>query len=269
MGKNENTTFCNECGIRWINNKFDKGKTKCKDCENDENEIDIRVKRLKQTCNEVKMEITEGELVRQQAGIEDSESSGNKSDDEESDESEKIGEILNPGEHENWDENIRDFEENESENEFENIINTGGFGLNQNSDSNNSLNLENSDSESELSDYNLQGLFQENIINMANIGQINRALENLFGLPPNALDAALGVGQIIRERIEAVGAETGGIVSMPIFSRTENEDVNDWVRQFDVAYTASGKPEGPVGGGVCRQRKANVAITCLKGAALQ
>ncbi|PKY63398.1 hypothetical protein RhiirA4_492188 [Rhizophagus irregularis] len=104
---------------------------------------------------------------------------------------------------------------------------------------------------------------------MANIGQINRALENLFGLPPNALDAALGVGQIIRERIEAVGAETGGIVSMPIFSRTENEDVNDWVRQFDVAYTASGKPEGPVGGGVCRQRKANVAITCLKGAALQ
>ncbi|CAB4478762.1 unnamed protein product [Rhizophagus irregularis] len=26
---NENTTFCNECGIRWINNKFDEGKTKC------------------------------------------------------------------------------------------------------------------------------------------------------------------------------------------------------------------------------------------------
>ncbi|CAG8776036.1 11080_t:CDS:1, partial [Rhizophagus irregularis] len=24
---NENTTFCNECGIRWINNKFDEGKT--------------------------------------------------------------------------------------------------------------------------------------------------------------------------------------------------------------------------------------------------
>ncbi|CAB4423338.1 unnamed protein product [Rhizophagus irregularis] len=57
---NENTTFCNECGIRWINNKFDEEKTKCKDCENDENEIDIRVKRLKQTCDEVKMEITEG-----------------------------------------------------------------------------------------------------------------------------------------------------------------------------------------------------------------
>ncbi|PKY60946.1 hypothetical protein RhiirA4_485291 [Rhizophagus irregularis] len=56
---NENTTFCNECGIRWINNKFDEGKTKCKDCEN---EINVRVKRLKQTCDEVKMEITEGEL---------------------------------------------------------------------------------------------------------------------------------------------------------------------------------------------------------------
>src|SRR5688500_18370587 len=66
-------------------------------------------------------------FLRQQAGMEDSESSGNKSDDEESDGSEKIGEILSPEEYESWDENIGDFEENEPENEFENIINTGGL----------------------------------------------------------------------------------------------------------------------------------------------
>ncbi|CAB4441412.1 unnamed protein product [Rhizophagus irregularis] len=41
---NENTTFCNECGIRWINNKFDEGKTKCKDCENDEMKLTLESK---------------------------------------------------------------------------------------------------------------------------------------------------------------------------------------------------------------------------------
>ncbi|POG69525.1 hypothetical protein GLOIN_2v1776850 [Rhizophagus irregularis DAOM 181602=DAOM 197198] len=61
---NENTTFCYECGIRWINNKFDEGKTKCRDCENDENEINIRVKRLKQICDDNKIGITNGELLR-------------------------------------------------------------------------------------------------------------------------------------------------------------------------------------------------------------
>src|SRR6185369_12768499 len=111
-------------------------------------------------------------LLKEQAGEIDSEESGEKGDDEESEEntdsSEKIGEILSPEEYEEWDENIEDINEDKSENEIENVINTGGFGLSQNSDSNSSLNSRNSDSESELSDYNLQGLFQENIINMAN-----------------------------------------------------------------------------------------------------
>ncbi|RGB28149.1 hypothetical protein C1646_819314 [Rhizophagus diaphanus] len=34
------------------------------DCENDENEIDIRIKRLKQICDDAKIEVTEGELLR-------------------------------------------------------------------------------------------------------------------------------------------------------------------------------------------------------------
>ncbi|PKY63452.1 hypothetical protein RhiirA4_492415, partial [Rhizophagus irregularis] len=65
---------------------------------------------------------------------------------EDSDNSEKIEEILSPEEHEIWKENTKDFDENEFENENENVINTG-FGLSQNSDSNNSLNIKNSNNE--------------------------------------------------------------------------------------------------------------------------
>src|SRR6185369_14460198 len=113
-------------------------------------------------------------LLREQAGIIDNEESGEKGNNEESegdntDDSEKIGEILDPEEHEIWEENTKDFDENEFENNNENVINTEGFGLSQNSDSNNSLNIKNSDiedsdTESELSDFNLQDLFQENIL---------------------------------------------------------------------------------------------------------
>src|SRR3990170_2663628 len=65
----------------------------------------------------------------------------NDEEGEDTDSSEKIGEILSPEEYEIWDENDNDFNENEFENEIENIINTGDFGLSQNSDSNNSLNF--------------------------------------------------------------------------------------------------------------------------------
>ncbi|PKC53750.1 hypothetical protein RhiirA1_478641, partial [Rhizophagus irregularis] len=179
---------------------------------------------------------------------------------DDTDNSEKIGEILDPEEHEIWEENTENFNENEFESENENVINTGGFGLSQNSDSNNSLNIENSDSESEISDYNLQDLFQENILlDMANQDQIKRIVENAIGLAPNTLDNALGAGQTLIDRIQTAGM--GGIVGMPTFSGKEDEDVNDWIRQFEVAFTVSGRTEGNVGGGVCNQNKANVAIT--------
>ncbi|EXX68217.1 hypothetical protein GLOIN_2v1805480 [Rhizophagus irregularis DAOM 181602=DAOM 197198] len=177
--------------------------------------------------------------------IEESEEEVEEENDD-TDDSEKIGEILDPEEHEIWEENTRSF--NESENE--NVINTEGFGLSQNSDSNNSLNIENSDNESEISDYNLQELFQENILlNMANQDQIKRIVENAIGLAPNTLDNALGAGQTLIDRIQTAGM--GGIVGMPIFSGKEDEDVNDWIRQFEVAFTVSGRVEGNVGGGVC------------------
>ncbi|RGB27503.1 hypothetical protein C1646_673923 [Rhizophagus diaphanus] len=153
---NENTTFCDECGIRWINNRFDEEKTKCKNCEIDE----LRIKNLKKICNNAKVEIMERELLRlismiytngeildqefievfqknknnleknlkqildkflnQRAGVKDSKSSGNKSDNEESDGSK---EILSP----NNDDNNENFEEPQKENDEENIINRPDF----------------------------------------------------------------------------------------------------------------------------------------------
>ncbi|GBC28000.1 ribonuclease H-like domain-containing protein [Rhizophagus irregularis DAOM 181602=DAOM 197198] len=317
---NQNTTWCERCEIRWMNDMFrlgwmdDMSRVRgmvCKDCEEENiDEIDDRVKRLQKIFEDIGTMITEEELLRltsmgytdgeildkefieifqenknesekelkkkldkllkEQAGVMDSEESGEKSDNEESEEdntdnSEKIGEILSPDEI--WDGSDEDFEEEESENEIENVINTGGFGLNQNSDSNSSLNFKNSDTESEISDYNLQELFQENIVNMANEAQIRRIMENAMGLAPNALDNALGAGQTLADRIQTAGM--GGIVGMPTFSGKEDEDINDWIRQFEIAFTVSGRPEGNVGGGVCRQNKANIAITCLRGIALQ
>ncbi|GBC30196.2 hypothetical protein GLOIN_2v1791176 [Rhizophagus irregularis DAOM 181602=DAOM 197198] len=280
----------------------------CKSCsereENDVSETELRVKRIQKICEGAEVEVTEGEILRminmdytdgeilnwkfiklfqenkneleevikeildkyleEQIEIEE-----NNEEKEDTNDSEKIGEILDPEEYEIWEGNSEDFNENEVENNDENIINTGGFSLSQNSDSNNSLNIkdsdiENSDSESEVSNYNLQDLFQEN---MANQDQIKRIVENAIGLAPNTLDNALGAGQTLIDRIQTAGM--GGIVGMPTFSGKEDEDVNDWIRQFEVAFTVSGRTEGNVGGGICNQNKANVAITCLRGTALQ
>src|SRR5579863_10333524 len=78
--------------------------------------------------------------------------------------------------------------------------------LNEN---NNTKDLENSDIDSELSDYNLQDLFQENIIfNMgATEAEIRRVMERALGLTANALDNPLAAGETIRERIENAGNE--------------------------------------------------------------
>ncbi|PKB92279.1 hypothetical protein RhiirA5_445291, partial [Rhizophagus irregularis] len=102
------------------------------------------------------------------------------------------GEILSPDEI--WDESIENFNEEEFEDEIENVINRGDIDLSQNSDTNSSLNVKNSDNESELSDYNLQDLFQGNIINMATEDQIKRLIENALGYPANTLNAAVGAG---------------------------------------------------------------------------
>ncbi|CAB4418812.1 unnamed protein product [Rhizophagus irregularis] len=80
--------------------------------------------------------------------------------------------------------------ENINEEEIENVINTGGFNLSQESDSSdlfiNPGNI-NSDTESELSDHNLQ---EENIMG-ATRAEVLRALESALGFTPNILDGAV------------------------------------------------------------------------------
>ncbi|CAB4486085.1 unnamed protein product [Rhizophagus irregularis] len=305
---NENTTWCERCEIRWMNDMFRLGGTVCKDCEEENiDEIDDRVKRLQKIFEDIGTIITEEELLRltsmgytdgeildkefieifqenknesekelkkkldkllkEQAGIIDSEESGERSDNEESeedntDDSEKIGEILSPDEI--WDEDIENFNEEEFEDEIENVINRGDIGLSQNSDTNSSLNIKNSDNESELSDYNLQDLFQENLLNMATENQIKRLIENALGYPANTLNAAVGAGGSLIERIENAGNEAGGTISIPLFYGKEDEDISDWVRQFEVAFTAVGKTAGANG-----VRQAAYAAAHLRGAAAQ
>ncbi|RGB21430.1 hypothetical protein C1646_778047, partial [Rhizophagus diaphanus] len=181
-------------------------------------------------------------------------------DDYDTDNSEKIGEILSPEEYEEWDENIK----NIGENEIKNNINIGDFGSSQNSDSNSSLNIKDSDNESEISDYNLQELSQEEILNMATENQMKRIVENALGLPANVLNAPLGAGASIAERIENVANEIGETINFQLFYGKEEEDVNDWIRQFEVAFTAIEKAPGNNG-----TRQAAYAATCLKGAAAQ
>ncbi|PKC52706.1 hypothetical protein RhiirA1_480890 [Rhizophagus irregularis] len=77
---------------------------------------------------------------------------------------------------------------------------------------------------------------------MANQDQIKRIIENALEFTPNALDNALGAEQTLANRIQTAGI--GGIV-------------------------VSERPEGNVGAGACRQNKANIAITCLRGITLQ
>ncbi|RGB21427.1 hypothetical protein C1646_778055, partial [Rhizophagus diaphanus] len=163
-------------------------------------------------------------------------------------------EIINP------DEDKEISEENLSNNSEENVINTPTFGSGQNSDSNNS-NLEDIELESDLSDTEVP---ITPIITMATIDQVGRLMENALRLPNNALNAPLAPGASVAGRIENVGNETGGIISLPFFYGKEEEDVKYWIRQFEIAFTAIGKNAGNNG-----VRQAAFAATCLRGAAAQ
>ncbi|GET64478.1 hypothetical protein GLOIN_2v1815633 [Rhizophagus irregularis DAOM 181602=DAOM 197198] len=76
--------------------------------------------------------------------------------------------------------------------------------------------------------------------------------------------AGLVAANPLANAIEDAGNVAGGIISMPQFYGKEEEDVNDWVRQFEIAFTAIGKAAGVNGA-----RQAAMAATCLKGAAAQ
>ncbi|CAB4433861.1 unnamed protein product [Rhizophagus irregularis] len=277
----------------------------------DEMKIEERLERLKNLIKVLEIEVSDGELLRlismeyrdvdilstdfiklfqeyknesekeikrildeylKKFEIEESEEEVEEENDN-TDDSEKSGEILSPEEHEIWEENTEDFNENEIGNNNENVINTEGFGLSQNSDSNNPLNTENSDIEefdTEKSDYNLRDLFQENIL--LNMGATRAEVREDFRA---ALLAATGhdiggnwaglvAADPLANAIENAGNVAGGIVNMPLFYGKEDEDVNDWIRQFEIAFTAIGKERQANG-----TRQAAFAATCLRGAAVQ
>src|SRR6185369_5719605 len=307
----------------------------CRSCferkEEDTDGIDKRIRELKEMCDEMKIIVTEGGLLRltsmgytdgqildeefieifqenrneleeelrkkldkllkEQAGIVSSEESGERSDNEESekedtDDSEKIGEILNPEEHEIWEENTKDFEENEFENNNENILNTEGFGLSQNSDSNNSLNNKNSDIEdsdtgSELTDYNLQDLFQENeLLNMANRDEIradNREDLRMFGNVilghdiGNDWNALAPPVATIFGRINEVETRIGNLAGpvnraakvgdLPLYYGGD-QDPYEWIRDFEVVWNANGYQPG-----ANQVDKIRKAAACMRGEA--
>ncbi|PKY35988.1 hypothetical protein RhiirB3_457716, partial [Rhizophagus irregularis] len=178
----ENEKICKSCYEKGPENLEDENKL------DDETEIEKRLEQLKNLIKVLKIEVSDGELLRlmsmgyrdvdvlsadfirkfqeyknesekeirrvldeylKKFEIEESEEEI-KEENDDTDDSEKIGEILDPEEYEIWEENTEDFNENEFESENKNVINTGGFGLSQNSDY---------DNESEISDYNLQDLY--------------------------------------------------------------------------------------------------------------
>ncbi|PKC59280.1 hypothetical protein RhiirA1_469690 [Rhizophagus irregularis] len=162
--------ICKSCYEKELENLEDENEL------NDEIEIEKRLERLKNPIKVLEIEVSDGELLRlismEYRDIDILSADFIKLFQEYKNESEKeIRRIL--------DEYLKKFEIEESEEEVEKENDNSddsekigeilkGFGLSQNSDSNNSLNIKDSDNESELSDYNLQDLFQENIsLNMA------------------------------------------------------------------------------------------------------
>src|ERR1700722_160894 len=150
---NENVTECPICNKmllakETIEYNKDFIERICKSCSEEEekeniSEIELRMKQIKELCERAEIEITDGEilnrefiitfqenknelekelkrklneLLKKQQGIIDDEGSGERSDDEKTDESEKIGEILSPDKNEEMDENNDNeiWEENEN-----------------------------------------------------------------------------------------------------------------------------------------------------------
>ncbi|GBB96356.1 hypothetical protein RclHR1_27350001 [Rhizophagus clarus] len=96
-----------------------------------------------------------------------------------------------------------------------------------------------------------------------NKNQLKRTLETIIELPANTLDNPLGPGLTLAEMVNTAGETSGGI-TWPIFNGREDEDVNDWITQFELAFSANRRNEGNN-----KEHKAAMAANCLKGTALQ
>jgi hypothetical protein len=143
----------------------------------------------------------------------------------------------------------------EDENNLEKPINMDDFRLSEESDSE-KLNIRpedinNSDNESDT---------LEETNNMATENQVKRIFEQAMGLPDGTLNNALALGASIIKNIQNAATQNNSIVSLPLFSGRDDEDVNDWIRSFEITFAASGKPDNV---------KVSHAATCLRGLALQ
>ncbi|PKY62320.1 hypothetical protein RhiirA4_488597 [Rhizophagus irregularis] len=106
-------------------------------------------------------------------------------------------------------------------------------------------------------------IWDENIENF-NEDEFEDEVENVINTGANTLNAVVGAGAHLTDRIENAGNEAGGTISIPLFYGKEDKDVSDWVRQFEVAFTAVGKAAGANG-----TRQAAYAAAHLRGAAAQ
>ncbi|RGB24652.1 hypothetical protein C1646_772786 [Rhizophagus diaphanus] len=245
----ENTTIYRKCEIRWINSKFNDDKSECKDCEI-EDEIDERINNLKKICDEVEVEITKGELLRlismgytnKEIWDEEFIELFQKNKDELE---RNLKQILNEYLESIEDEKPENFEEPQEENNEENIINRPDFDSSESSESN-------SETNSEESDNSLRNLFKTPPkippivpIIMAARNEIREdiraALLAATGHDVGGNWAGLNLAPPIYNAIEDAGNIAGGTIILPPFYGKENEDVNDWVNQFKIAFTAIGK----------------------------
>ncbi|CAB4477693.1 unnamed protein product [Rhizophagus irregularis] len=207
---NENTTWCERCEIRWMNNMFRLGGTVCKDCEEEDiDEIDDWVKRLQKIFEDIGTIIIEEELLRLTSmGYTD-------------------GEILDK-------EFIEIFQENKNESEKElkkkldkllkeqaGIIDSKESSEKSDNEESEEDNTDDSEKTGEI--LSPDEIWDENIENF-NEEEFEDKIENVINR------GAVGAGASLIERIENAGNEAGGVISVPLFYGKEDEDVNDWVR---------------------------------------
>ena len=77
----------------------------------------------------------------------------------------------------------------------------------------------------------------ENLFNMAaTTDQVKRMLERALGLANNALDNPVNIGDTVTGRIVA---NYGGM-DFPTYHGKEDEDLEEWINQFDTAFNATG-----------------------------
>ncbi|RGB22246.1 hypothetical protein C1646_776414 [Rhizophagus diaphanus] len=177
---------------------------------------------------------------------------GNESNDKKSEGLRKIGEILSPDGSEN-NENFEEYDE-------ENIINRPDFDSSSNSNLESSelfINPENFEDSDIESNYNLQELFQENNLNMADANQVQAIFrEEIRNFARNQYGNDLGndLGNpnpnIINNTLGNINATRGLVVEFPLFGGSENEDeqngiakrcivgiARDWLRTEEANIT--------------------------------